>query len=119
MARAAQEGKVAGHVQLGVSERARRHTSRWRQWLAAFWVGGFGHFCITGFQPVLKSFKFSVEKPPVRLQHSKHPESLAGCRIFDVEIISRFVMTAPPLARNALRADRVRQAVQRAAAGRT
>src|SRR5687767_4133820 len=43
MTRAAQEGEVARHIELGVVEIALRHARRWRQGLARFWIGRFGH----------------------------------------------------------------------------
>jgi len=127
MARPAQEGEVAGHIQLGIVERARRHARRRWQRLTTFWIGSFGHVGSTGFQPVpndfphgletraTRSFEFSMEKPPVRLQHAKDPEPLARCGVFDIEIVACFVMPAPPLAGDALGTDHVSQRMNDAA----
>src|SRR5688572_7430504 len=45
--------------------------------------------------------KFAVQIPFLALRDAEDPEPLAG-RVFDVEVIARFVMPLPPLPRDAL-----------------
>ena len=62
-----------------------------------------------------KSFKLSMHKPFPGFLHTEDPEALCSRFVFDVKVVARLVMSAPPLARDALGADGVGQAVRGAA----